>query len=161
MFDYSLKLKQLMAVFTRLEMNFPDREGIEVLKDPQAVLDWGLDAERAAAAVPCGCLPAGRRGGGNEALEFERTLVINALDLMYFWYYQPRARDVLRSILRRLTLEERTIFLRCQDVLSSEHRISMMIVDGMLGKNFSKALSFYLERWQPYLASMQKITGIK
>lgn len=161
MFDYSLKLKQLMAVFTRLEMSFPDREGIEVLKDPQAVLDWGLDAERAAVAVPCGCLPAGRRGGGNEALEFERTLIINALDLMYFWYYQPRARDVLRSILRRLTLEERTVFLRCQDVLSSEHKISMMIVDGMLGKNFSKALSFYLERWQPYLASMQTITGIK
>ncbi len=160
-FDYSLKLKQMFAVFTRLEMSFPDREGIEVLKDPQTVLNWGMDAERAAAEGSCGSFPAGRRGGGNEALEFERTLVINALDLMYFWHYQPRARDVLRSILYRLTLEERTIFLYCQNVLSSEQRISMMIVDGLLGRNFSKALSFYLDRWQPYLASMQKLTGIK
>ena len=164
-FDYTLKLRQMFDTFTELELSFPDQDVLEVLKDPKIVLGWGVDGK--GACMPQATAPyAGPQSGGgssasnDEAMRFERTLIINALDLMYFWYYQPRARDVLRGVLRKMSLEERTIFMRCQDVLEREHEISLMVVDGMLGRNFSKALSFYLDRWKPYLGAMRKLTGM-
>ena len=32
-----------------------------------------------------------------------------------------------------------------------------MFVDGLVGKKFSRALSFYLDSWEGYLASMEKL----
>ena len=92
-----------------------------------------------------------------EVQALERTIIINALDLMYFWFYQPRAIDALKYLLRQMTPEERSTLLRSQNVLTREKEISLMIVDGMLGRRFSKALTFYLDRWQQYLTAMQAL----
>ena len=53
--------------------------------------------------------------------------------------------------------EEWLIFYRSQLVLKRHKEISQEFVDGLVGKNFSKALSFYLDRSEQYLADMERL----
>lgn len=53
-----------------------------------------------------------------EARSLQVESIINALDLMYFWLYQPCAQQTLTSILRTMTREERVIVARSQGILS-------------------------------------------
>jgi len=57
--------------------------------------------------------------------------------------------------------EERLIFYRMQTVLTRQREISQLFVDGIVGKNFSRGLSFYLDRSESYLTAMRKITGLQ
>ena len=84
-------------------------------------------------------------------------IIINALDLFYFWMYLPRARMTMLDMVSRLTPEEKTLFIQSQKILEHEQYISRLFVDGILGKNFSKPLSFYLTNYQNYLSALQKI----
>ena len=61
------------------------------------------------------------------------------------------ARYVLKNLMREMSMEERQIFVRSQFVLLRKREISQLFLDGIVGKNFSRALSFYLERSQEYL----------
>jgi len=74
---------------------------------------------------------------------------------MYFWMYQPRAKGVLKLLLRQMTREERKVFLLSQHVLFRQKRISRLLVDGLVGKNFARALSFYLDHWREYLEEIE------
>ena len=74
--------------------------------------------------------------------------------------YQPRARYALRAALGRLSDEERRILLTSQNVLLLEREITRLFADGLVGKNFSKALSFYLNNSQAYLTSMKALIEI-
>jgi hypothetical protein len=42
-------------------------------------------------------------------------------------------------------------------MLRHEHHISRLFVDGVLGKNFSRPLSFYLILYRSYLKSIEKV----
>lgn len=137
MFDYHHKIRQLYNTFIKLELMFPEHDVLELIKDPKEAI----------------------KSAGAEVSGMQLTLMINALDLMYFWYYQPRAVEVLKEIVRKMTLEERIILLRSQNVLMREKEISLMLVGGMLGRKFSKALAFYLNNWRQYLAAMEKLVG--
>jgi hypothetical protein len=53
--------------------------------------------------------------------------------------------------------EERRILIASQCILQQQRQISQLFVDEVFGKKFSKALSFYLERSEDYLYSLQKI----
>ena len=134
-FDYSHKLKQLYDAFVQMELLFPEQDVLDLLEENAQSI----------------------KSSGPEVQALERTIIINALDLMYFWFYQPRAIDALKYLLRQMTPEERSTLLRSQNVLTREKEISLMIVDGMLGRNFSKALTFYLGRWQQYLTAMEAL----
>ena len=79
-----------------------------------------------------------------EAGNLEKIIIINAMDLLYFWMYQPRARSALCTLMRTMSFEERQILVRSQFVLQRQQEISRMFVDGIVGKNFSKALSIFL-----------------
>ena len=138
-YDYRLKLNQLFSTFAKMELIFPEQDVLEVLKQPKELI----------------------RTMTAEARGLERTIIINALDLMYFWMYQPRAATVLKDFIRRMTPEERTIFARSQNVLVREREISQMFVDGMVGRNFAPALAFFLGRYYEYLEEMYKLTGEK
>ncbi len=92
-----------------------------------------------------------------EARDLEKVLIVNALDLMYIWMYQPRANKALSSIVEGMTKEEWLIFLRSQYVLKRYREISQMFVDGLVGKNFSKALAFYLDRSDAYLQDLERL----
>ncbi len=132
---YRTKISQLFAVFSRLDLHFPEEDVLEMLQSPKMMMETL----------------------NYEAREQEKIIIVNALDLMYFWMYQPRARKALTIISQEMSHEEWLIFYRSQLVLNRHREISQVFVDGLVGKNFSKALSFYLDRSGEYLADMEKL----
>ena len=76
---------------------------------------------------------------------------------MYFWMYQPRARRALAMIVEQMSREEWLIFYRSQLILKRYREISQVFVDGLVGRNFSRALSFYLDRFDEYLAGLERL----
>ncbi|HOX44206.1 MAG TPA: hypothetical protein PK668_11440 [Myxococcota bacterium] len=135
--DYTTKLQQLFDCHGKLELLYPDQDVLALLASPKEFI-------RAVKA---------------DAAELERGLILNALDLLYFWMYQPRARSMLRRLLRRMDGEERQIFLRSQAVLERQREISQLLVDGLVSKNFSRPLAFYLERAEDYLRAMRRMVA--
>jgi hypothetical protein len=132
--DYSGKLANLFDIYAQLELLFPEKNALELLHKPQE--------------------PKAPITGELQGLR--RIVIINALDLLYFWMYQPRARTTLRAILSTMPPEERRIFIGSQFVLQEQAEISLMFVNGLVGKNFSRALSFYLDRSGEYLDALKK-----
>ncbi len=133
--DYRVKLGQLFDTYARLELLFPEMDVLAMLEAPKEFI----------------------RTLGTEAQELERIIIINALDLLYFWMYQPRARSVLMARIREMSEEERQIFVRSQYVLQRQREISQLFLDGIIGRNFSKGLAFYLDRYEEYLQSLQRM----
>jgi len=135
MWDYRSKLAQLFDTYTELELLFPESDVCEMLESPKKFIRTVKDRKQ----------------------NLEKVVIINALDLLYFWMYQPRATSALRAVVRKMSPEERRIFVRTQSVLAMNREISQLFVDGIVGKNFSKALSFYLDRSGQYLKEIQRM----
>ena len=133
--DYRTKLTQIFDVYARLDLIFPQIETMDLLNSPERL----------------------ESAGKGEVADLDNIMIINALDLLYFWMYQPRSRSALKLLMRSLTEEEKEILKASQMVLSRETKISLLFVDGLVGKSFSRALSFYLDRWQEYVAAMNKL----
>jgi hypothetical protein len=133
--DYSGKIEQIFRVYARLEVLFPRQDVLRMLESPKEFLSTIA----------------------SEGRDFDKIVAVNALDLLYFWWYQPRAKSVLRRCLREMTQEERTIFLLSQYVLLEAKEISQLFLDGLVGKDFSKALAFYLDYSRPYLEQLQEL----
>jgi hypothetical protein len=132
---YKTKISQVFSVFSRLDLIFPEEDVLEMLQSPKIMM----------------------KTLGEEAEDLERLTIVNALDLMYFWMYQPRARKALSTILQNMSEEEWLIFYRSQLVLKRHKEISQVFVDGLVGKHFSKALSFYLDQAQLYLRDLKTL----
>ncbi|TKB23320.1 hypothetical protein FCL47_22940 [Desulfopila sp. IMCC35006] len=132
---YRTKITQLFAVFSRLDLQFPEEDVLEMLQSPKMMMQTL----------------------NYEAREQERLIIVNALDLMYFWMYQPRAGKALEIMVQKMTREEWLIFYRSQLVLNRHREVSQFFVDGLVGKDFSKPLSFYLDRSTQYLIDMEKL----
>ncbi len=135
---YRTKISQLFGVFSRLDLHFPEEDVLEILQSPKMIMETL----------------------NYDARDQEKLIIVNGLDLMYFWMYQPRARRALEIILQEMSQEEWLIFYRSQLVLKRHREISQVFVDGLVGKNFSKPLSFYLDRSEEYLADLEKL-GLK
>jgi hypothetical protein len=133
--DYREKLSQVFSVFARLDLLFPEEDVLDLLQSPKILI----------AAIH------------EEAHDLEKVFVVNALDLMYIWMYKPRARKALQQVVSTLSTEEWLIFYRSQLILKRQREISQVFVDGMVGRNFAKALSFYLDRSEAYLHDMAEI----
>ena len=71
--------------------------------------------------------------------------------------YQPHARSVLTDRIRTMPDEERQIFVRSQCILQREREISVLFLDGIIGRNFSRGLAFYLDRYREYLESLRRM----
>ena len=78
------------------------------------------------------------------------------LDMLYFWYYQPRARQVFLKDLQAMSAEERAVALGMQNLLLLEQEVSEIFLQGLLGKNFPHALSFYLRKNRDYLRELRR-----
>jgi hypothetical protein len=135
-FDYEAKLRQLFDAYARMELLFPENDVLEVIKSPEKFT----------------------KSISVEVHELERIIIINALDLLYFWMYQPRARGVLKASIQNMSDEECQIFERSQWILRREREISQLFLDGIIGNNFSRGLAFYLDRYEEYLASLTRMT---
>ncbi len=133
--DYEGKIARVFSCYTRLELLFPEEDILIKL-----------------------ARPSGRESGmSGKARELEQALIVNALDLMYFWFYQPRAQDAFLRIIKKMSQADRVVFARSQLVLLRERDISQLFVDGLLGRNFSKPLAFYLDKRREYLHTVMKL----
>ncbi len=133
--DYQAKIQAVFANFTRLELAFPDEDMLSLFAKPKKYIH-----------IVCA-----------EQRQLYLASIINALDLMYFWYYLPYAQQRLAKFVAKMSPEERLVFARSQHVLVRVREVSQLYVDGLVGKNFSKALSFYLEKSQEYLQSVNRL----
>lgn len=132
--DYAAKLGQVFEAHAALELVFPE-------EDVLSKLSTGADIHPA---------QDGRMS------DLERTMAVNALDLMYFWMYQPRAQYVLRRRLRTLSAEERRILLHSQFILRRGPDVTRLFLEGLLGRRHERALSFYENGHREYLSDTQK-----
>jgi hypothetical protein len=137
--DYKSKLTHLFGLFAHLDMLFPEEDVLDMLQSPKMFIETM----------------------NYEARDLERAFIVTALDLMYFWMYQPRARKALQLIIEDMSTEEWLIFYRSQLILKRYREISQIFVDGLVGKHFSKALAFYLEQYGDYLTGMTRISQAK
>ncbi len=132
--EYNTKVAQIFNIYSKLELLFPEVRVMEILEVPNI-----FKQKRSA-----------------ELLDFEQIMIINALDMLYFWMYQPRARTAFGRIMQTLSNEEQQILIGSLFVLNKQKQISLLFVDGLVGKNFSKALSFYLSNFESYIEVMGK-----
>jgi hypothetical protein len=127
------KFRELLDIYAQLELCYPDVESGHVL-------EYSYRDQAKACA---------------EARDLEKIIMIHALDLLYFWMYQPRTRGAMVEFLRTLSEEERHILVSSQFILLRHREVSQLFIDGMLGKNFPKPLSFYLSRHEEYLEAIK------
>ncbi len=133
--DYKTKLTQVVDTYTRLEVAYPETDILDLLSRPGSLLRFTAEGGKLFQVAP----------------------IINALDLMYFWYYQPRAQCAIGRILRIMTREERLILARSQLMLTRVREISQLFVDGLVGEHFARALAFYLDHYPEYLRAMNTL----
>jgi len=135
--DYRQKLNQFLDVYARLEMLFPEDDVYELLDRP---LEWFQSADAC-------------------SQDLIKIMIINSLDLLYFWMYQPRARTAFRDVLEDMAPDERCVLIKAQGILKMEREISQMFIDGIAGRNFSRPLAFYLSRSGEYLKAIEKLNA--
>ncbi len=135
--DYRQKLEQFFDVHARLEIQFPEDDVYDLLDAPRKWFESSGAASR----------------------DMIRILIINSLDLLYFWMYQPRARTAFSNLLRDMAPDERCVLIKSQQILTMEREISQMFIDGIAGRNFSKPLAFYLDRSGEYLKAIEKLNA--
>lgn len=133
--DFSMGVRSLFSCFTHLELSFPEKDILELMRKPASFV------RMVAAKAP--------------SLEIESFII--SLDLMYMWYYQPCARQAFLTQLKKMTPEERLVYVRFQTLLSEYKEVSRLFLSGMLGNNFSHALAFYLDNYKDYLRSLEEI----
>ncbi len=136
--DYRQKFNAILDVYADLEMLYPHLKTFKVLDAP-------IVQKKSAKA---------------EAMELEHIIMLHALDLLYFWMYQPRAHSALASFFETLSEDERHILVSSQFTLQRHREISQLFIDGIFGNNFPKPLSFYLARYPGYLEDIKKL-GLK
>jgi hypothetical protein len=133
--DYALKIRQTFEVFAKLELLFPRENVSKMLEEPAAFI----------------------KTLSEQSEDLKEIMIVNALDLLHFWMYQPRARDAFKEILLSLTEDEREILLLSQNILKCEKPVSEMFVNGLVGKKFSVPLAFYLESSKQYLEDLRDV----
>jgi hypothetical protein len=131
---YRKKMAELLDIYARLELLYPETISYDLMESPKGP----------------------RPGANQEAVDLEKIITIHALDMLYFWMYQPRARGALDQLLRTINEEERQLLVTSQFTLLHQRHISQMFIDGVLGTDFARALSFYLSNYPDYLAAMKK-----
>jgi len=132
--EYRKKLAALLEIYTQLELLFPETQPLALLEDPAHY----------------------RQRANAEARDLEKIIMIHALDLLYFWFYQPRAHSAFKQLVGALNEEERHILITAQSTLLRKREISQMFIDGVLGQDFARALSFYLSFYPDYLKTLRQ-----
>jgi hypothetical protein len=90
--DYRTRLRQVFEDFSRMELHFPDDDILQLVESPDKFI-YRLESHEK---------------------RLKRVVIINTLDMLYFWMYQPRVRSALAIILRGMGREEPLIVLRSQ-----------------------------------------------
>jgi len=128
--DYSEKLDQAFEAFARLDLMFPDVDMSKAIASPKTLFQMIKEKDP----------------------KFEKIIIVNALDMMYFWLFQPRAKIAFKAIASNMDKYELLIVIHSQHILKNKLEIGLLFVDGIIvGKDYSKALSFYMDYHDSYL----------
>lgn len=155
--DYKIKMKQIIETFTQLELLFPRKNVTQMLEKPEDFLKTvtensekinNLDASIGRSKKQA-CLPL------TPLVGLKDIMIVNALDMLYIWMYQPRARNAFNIIFSNMSPEEQQIIIYSHNVLKCEKEISTLFVDGLVGKKFASPLAFYLERHKKLLEMLK------
>ncbi|SHJ49621.1 hypothetical protein SAMN02745216_01758 [Desulfatibacillum alkenivorans DSM 16219] len=133
--DYAGKMRSFMGVYTQLQVLLPEVPADDILNSPALFA----------------------RKPKSEIEDLQKLLIMHSLDMLYFWDYLPRGRDALLALLSNLSREEYQMLLHSLEVLEQQKLVSQLFIDGLVGKNFAKALAFYLNRSGSYLKSMRML----
>ena len=133
--DYRAKIEELFATYEDLEILYPQFDVLKMLESNSLPSQKTND------------MPA----------ELQKVQIVNALDLLYFWMYQPRARTICVSFLKKMSFEELQIFIRSQAVLCRKAEIARLFMDGLVGENWTNAMAFYLSNYPTYIGSLENI----
>ena len=132
--DYDSKMTRIYANLARQELLFPHRDIVTMLREPTVY--WrALYAKDPALA---------------------RQAIAHLLDMMYMWYYQPRAREVFWRKMCMSPPEERGAIMALHSLLTLEREISTLILDGLLNRDFARALAFYLQKNRSYVRELRR-----
>ena len=132
------KFVQILDTYAQLEILLPDIRVEEFFESP----------ERFSHKTPA------------DVRDLAKQLYVHALDLLYFWMYQPRARLAVRTSIRQFSPDEQQLILQTQLLLQHQRTISTLFIDGMLGEKFSKPLAFYLSQSPGYLATIHRMMTV-
>ncbi|OGQ77272.1 MAG: hypothetical protein A2289_02270 [Deltaproteobacteria bacterium RIFOXYA12_FULL_58_15] len=132
--DYQEKLSQIYDVFERLETTFPEQDVLALLERSHAFAELN-----------------------EKNPDLLRDIVIDSLDLLYFWMYQPRARATLLKQMEHMSRDEKRFLLQSQQVLKQKRIVSEMLLNGLVGKRFEDALAFYLSHADRYLQKFARL----
>ncbi len=133
--DYAGKLKQLFDAYAQLELMYPETD---VLKMLESAGDFMMRLS-------------------SEARDLEKIIIVNGLDLLYFWMCQPRAGNEFRLLIEAMSPAQREILVRTQSVLRRRQEVSQLLTSALAGKKYEKALAFYLDSSEEYLDMLEKI----
>ncbi|WP_432736130.1 hypothetical protein [Maridesulfovibrio sp. FT414] len=133
--DYEEKIRQVLEFFSEVEVRFPDEDLPALMETPDRFINI--------------C----RNRNSND----DSILMANALDLLYLRMFQPRAKEALQQAIERMSTDERVVFRCTQQILREKQAVSHIIVDGLIGNNFSRPLSFYLHRYEDYLKELDRL----
>ena len=132
--DYDSKFVQMYKNLTRQELLFPSKDLEVMLQNPEEYWRMLQGMDRPAA----------------------RQTITHLLDMMYMWYYQPRAREVFWRKMCTLPPVEQRILIGMHSLLTLEREISSLILEGLLKKDFSHALAFYLKNNATYVKELRR-----
>jgi hypothetical protein len=135
--DYGAKLAQVFDLYGHLAVAFPDQDVLALLERPKALAET-------LRATNAGLL---------------HDMVAHALDLLYFWMYQPRAQTALIQQLAVMSPDEKRFLQLFQQILRRKRTVSAMLLNGLVGKRFERALAFYLSYTDRYLQVMERLAG--
>ena len=133
--DVRRKLDDFYELIARLELLTPDRELVSRLAREKPLLS--------------------RSGLKRSRLVW--LFYANALDMMYIWMRQPQAVNAVRRVMATASDEEKRLFLESQKILCRKKAITRFLVDGGVGRNFRRALIFYLHGYRSYLRGLEAV----
>lgn len=139
MADLKIKLRELFALVSKLELLLPEADLPELMRS-RDVLPGISELKR------------------NNLM---KLFYVNALDIMYIWMRQPQAVTAMRRIMSRLSAEERLQFVKSQNILKRKKSISRMFLDGLVGKQFTRPLAFYLAFHSEYLKELREFDPMR
>ncbi len=138
--DYEKKMPQILDAYAGIEIMFPEENVEKMLRNPVAA----------------------RKKIQEKNPYLSRIMILNALDLMYFWIYQPRAKNVFRAMASEMPRKEREILFSSLNILNDKLEIGLLFSEGIIvGKDFSKAMDFYINNYADFMKTMERILEIK
>jgi hypothetical protein len=130
--DYESVLAGIFNAYARLELLYPETDVLKMIESPQRRADP----------------PRG------DTADLQTIITIHALDLLYFQMYQARAQSALETVLKTLSTDEQRILHGCLLALRRQRTVCRLFIDGMVGRNFSRPLAFYLNQSEGFLKKM-------